>query len=195
MHFDIIENFEEIETKSIKYPNLTFNQDYQIDKLGNVYSPYQGWHLLKHSVSKGSSRGSGGYHRVGLMTSQGRKCIMVHRLVLETFSPKEDSENLQVNHIDGDKNNNSLDNLEWCTQTQNIQHSIKAGLRNNMPKGEKASCVKLTEKEVLEICELLKECKLSLNEIGKIYGVSKHAIFDIKRKRSWYWLTTNYTFY
>ena len=42
MHFDIIENFEEIETKSIKYPNLTFNQDYQIDKLGNVYSPYQG---------------------------------------------------------------------------------------------------------------------------------------------------------
>lgn len=194
MRFQIIQNFEQIETKKIRYPGLIFTQEYRIDQQGNVYSPYLGWHLVVHSILKGSKKGSGGYHRVSLSTTQGRKFLMVHRLVMETFAPSANSETLQVNHIDGNKNNNSLNNLEWCTQTENIQHSIKKGLRNNMPKGEQASCVKLSEKQVLEICELLKQKKLSLQQIGERYHVSKHAIFDIKRKKSWKWLTQEYDF-
>lgn len=47
---------------------------------------------------------------------------------------------------------------------------------------------------MIEICERLKEGKESLSTIGKDYGVTKHCIFDIKRKRSWGWLTENYNF-
>lgn len=53
-----------------------------------------------------------------------KKSIDLHRLIIQTFLPKENSENLVVNHIDGNRYNNRLENLEWCTQKENIQHSI-----------------------------------------------------------------------
>lgn len=76
-----------------------------------------------------------------------------------------------------------------------MAHSIKIGLRNNMPKGEKSSCNTLTEEQVLKICqELLDPNRESYAKIGQRYGVSKYAIHDIKRKRSWSWLTKDYIF-
>jgi len=52
---------------------------------------------------------------------------VVHRFVAQTYIPNPD--NLpQVNHIDGDKTNNNVDNLEWCTQNHNMQHAIRTGL-------------------------------------------------------------------
>ena len=67
------------DTKIINYPNIVFNQEYRIDKNGVVWSPYRGWHQV--SIQKILK----GYLRVGLMTTQGRKFFMVHRLVMETF--------------------------------------------------------------------------------------------------------------
>lgn len=54
----------------------------------------------------------------------------IHRLVLEAFKP-ETNNSLVVNHIDGVKNNNNLDNLEWCTQKENLKHASKMGLLKN----------------------------------------------------------------
>lgn len=51
----------------------------------------------------------------------------IHRLVAETFLPNP-NELLQVNHIDGNKHNNNIDNLEWCTQKYNIQEAWRMGL-------------------------------------------------------------------
>ena len=56
------------------------------------------------------------------------KLFKAHRLTLETFSPSIDTK-LQINHKDGDKHNNLITNLEWCTAQQNIQHSWDLGLR------------------------------------------------------------------
>ena len=60
-----------------------------------------------------------GYLFVNLRREGSRKTYKVHRLVLMTFAPCENMENLQVNHIDEDKSNNRLENLEWCTCSYN----------------------------------------------------------------------------
>ena len=76
-----------------------------------------------------------GYRRVVLRDGKDTKKVFVHRLVMMTFSPVENMESLQVNHIDGDKENNSLENLEWVTQSENEIHAIKMQLKGTW-KGE-----------------------------------------------------------
>lgn len=175
------------DSKIIKKDGITFNQEYRIDKEGNVWTPYRGWSIMSHSIT------DKGYHRVGLMIGKQRKFFQVHRLVLEAFNPKEGSDKLQVNHIDGDKSNNNLNNLEWCNGSHNMQHSYDKQI-HIPPYGEKAGGNILTQQQVLEICELIQSGTDSYAQIGKKYGVSKTAIFDIKRKKSWAWLTKGYNF-
>lgn len=173
--------------KEIKIKSIQFNQKYMINEQGQIWSPYRGGRFLTPSLTEK------GYYRIVLQTSLGRKTFQVHRLVLETFSPIENCENLEVNHIDGDKSNNHLSNLEWCTGSFNVRHSLENNLK--VPaKGTQIASHKLTEDEVLAICDLIQNSNLSLQEIGKQFNVSKHCIFDIKRKKSWAWLTKDYTF-
>ena len=78
--------------------------------------------LLKHNVMKG-------YHCVTLQYDGQVKVYRVHRLVMDAFGGKQPSEEYQVNHIDGDKSNNSIDNLEWVTPKENTDHAFDTGLR------------------------------------------------------------------
>ena len=72
-----------------------------------------------------------GYYRVSFSINRKRKQFYVHRLIAEYFIPNPD--NLpQVNHIDGNKLNNSLDNLEWVTVQDNVIHAYKNGLINHI---------------------------------------------------------------
>ena len=66
-----------------------------------------------------------GYRYVQLFP--GAKFHKVHRLILQTYKPTKDT-TLEVNHKDGNKSNNHLENLEWCTHSQNIKHAYKKGL-------------------------------------------------------------------
>lgn len=68
-----------------------------------------------------------GYPSVDLKDHGRRKYAVVHRLVAETFIPKPDNKP-QVNHKDGDKTNNAVSNLEWCTGLENIRHAVRTGL-------------------------------------------------------------------
>lgn len=69
-----------------------------------------------------------GYNIVRTTENGNTNYYQVHRAVLMTFSPIEGMENLQVNHKDGNKSNNYLDNLEWCTCKENIHHALRTGL-------------------------------------------------------------------
>lgn len=60
---------------------------------------------------------------VGLWKNGHHKQATVHRLVAQAFIPNPDNKP-QVNHIDGDRTNNKVENLEWCTQSENMQHSV-----------------------------------------------------------------------
>lgn len=110
----------------------------------------------------------------------------VHRLVMEAFCPVENMENLDVNHIDGNKENNKLSNLEWCTKNENMSHAREIGLwKPENRKGEKHPMHTLTEKEVKEIKKLLLSKKYKQYEIAEMYNVSGTTISEIKTGRKW----------
>ena len=76
-------------------------------------------------------RNKNGYNTVGLQINKKKKMFFVHRLVAEYFvAPR--SGNLQVNHIDGNKQNNDFRNLEWVTPSQNTKHAYDSGLNKNV---------------------------------------------------------------
>lgn len=74
-----------------------------------------------------------GYLRVTLCKDGGSKIFLVHRLVAEAFIGPPPEIDSQVNHIDGNKENNTPENLEWCTAKENIDHAIETGLREAFP--------------------------------------------------------------
>ena len=94
---------------------------YQVDTDGNVYSK-QG-KIMKPSINHN------GYLIVNFYHNHIRKGFGIHTLVATTFLEHEDYKN-QVNHKDGNKQNNNVDNLEWVTAKENTQHSINT-LGNN----------------------------------------------------------------
>ena len=80
----------------------------------------------------------------------------LHVLVAKHFVPNDDPVNkTQVNHIDGNRHNNTAENLEWATPQQNIKHAYKTGLKTNA--GEKNPISKLTEEIVVDIWKLSKQ--------------------------------------
>lgn len=77
-----------------------------------------------------------GYHRLRITINREKMSFKLHREVAKAFIPNPD--NLpQVNHIDGNKDNNAVSNLEWCTNQQNAHHAIDNGLWDSVFKGAK----------------------------------------------------------
>lgn len=109
----------------------------------------------------------------------------VHRIVLENFKPVENMENLQVNHIDGDKTNNTLSNLEWVTCKENIQHAIDNNLRAKVN-----GSAKLTVEQVQEIY-IRSHNNESNVDLAKEYPVNEDSIGRIKNGISWKEVTSS----
>lgn len=102
----------------LQYRQLKFNEKYFISSRGFVISLTRGFALLRPRYD------NHGYIRYYIRdkNTDKRKDFKAHRLVAEYFIPKEEGK-LLVNHIDGNKTNNKVENLEWCTQHENVQHA------------------------------------------------------------------------
>lgn len=104
----------------------------------------------------------------------------VHRIMAEAFIPNP--LNLPcVNHIDGNRHNNAIINLEWCTHKHNTAHSIITGLQN--PKGETNANAKLTEDQARAI--KYNHPELSHSELARRLGVTPVTIGDIRNGKKW----------
>lgn len=102
---------------------------------------------------------------------QGRICL-VHRIVLSTFCPIEESKD--VNHIDGNKANNKLSNLEWVTKSENTRHAHITGLFNSRNK--------LSLQQVMEIKSRLSTLEYeTYTKMGVEYGVKPSIISKIAK--------------
>ena len=126
-------------------------------------------------------------NRYGYMTSklcfQG-KCrrLTIHRLVAKAFIPNPNNYS-QVNHIDGNKKNNTISNLEWVSAAQNTKHAWDTGLINSdHMKGARHHNAKINEDIVKEIRN---NDELTRKELAQKYSVSISTINDILSKKTW----------
>jgi len=111
------------------------------------------------------------------------KSICIHRIVALTFKPN--LKNLpEVNHIDGDKLNNSVENLEWCTRTENIKHAYKfRDPKTYKGSGNKNS--KLIEKQVINIRNKYKNKQITYKQLAEEYNVGVTLIGYIINNKIW----------
>lgn len=124
------------------------------------------------------------YQIINLSKLDGSKrTFSVHRLVMMAFNPIKDMNELEVNHIDGNKKNNKLENLEWCTTSENQIHAFKIGL-NKSRKGEESNFSKLTKNDIEKVFKLREEGLLQ-REIAEIIGCTRSNISYILGKKSW----------
>lgn len=137
---------------------VDIDDTYTINKKGVVKNKIKNY-VLKHSIT------NSGYVTVSLH----RNSVKLHRLLALHFIPNP-NEYCCINHIDGDKKNNSLINLEWCNHSQNNKHAYKIGL-NKGNEGYKIEGVNhgrsnFSEKDIIDI----RKSNLSQKEIAFQYN-------------------------
>lgn len=120
-----------------------------------------------------------GYSRVSLSRNDKKYAKMVHRLVAIAFIPNPYNKR-EVNHIDGDKNNNHVSNLEWVTPKENTKHAWDTGLCKPSF-GESHGCSKFKNEDIL----LIRSCNYSTPVLANMYKVNKSTINRIKKRVSW----------
>lgn len=123
-----------------------------------------------------------GYYTIKLWTSNKFKQILVHRLVAETFIPNPNCLP-EVNHKDGNKENNCINNLEWVTKSENVQHAVNNNLTKNQKFVVSANNKKLKSKPVIQydIDGNYIATYNSVSEICRLYNYSQGAISNVCR--------------
>lgn len=166
--------------KDINYYKIKENL-YAITEQGQVYSK------TKHCYMK-TRLDKDGYVCLSLKNNNDKySTFYIHRLIMIAYKPIDNMENLQINHIDGNKENNDLSNLEWCTCKENIHHAIKYNLNHN--KGELHPRAILTEQQVKSIINDIKSQKISAKQIMNKYSIKKSCFYGIKHEINWKYLT------
>lgn len=124
-----------------------------------------------------------GYPRISLSKDGKTKKGYLHRLVAEAFLKPTDEKN-EVNHKDGNKANNNVDNLEWCSRRENMLHSFRTGLKT-AKKGQENVTAKLKTTQVSEIKKHAREGTMSQREMAETYKVTIATINYIVNGKTW----------
>lgn len=159
--------------RMIDYSNKRFSKDTQMSIREKILSP----------VKIGSSKEK--YFAVNLRNKSGeRKLRKVHRLVAEAFIPNPGGLP-QIDHKDGNKNNNSVSNLEWVTCEENYRRALNMGLACS--KGSRNGNAKLTDEQVTEIrkTHIRESRSFGAMALSRKYGVHRSTIEKIVNGESW----------
>jgi hypothetical protein len=154
------------------------NKRYKINNHGVVLSCV----YKKHKELK-QQKHRDGYKKVYLTVNGKTKGHFVHRLVAKTFIENPQNKPC-VNHKDGNKTNNFVENLEWCTVSENVKHSYDKGLHENKNNGEKHHSTNLSELSVRSI-RRANNYGVSKTEISKLFKVSLSTIKRICSYKTW----------
>lgn len=162
---------------------------YEISNYGSIRTKdrdgARGYKVKGHVLSKREN--SNGYLRCRMNLTGELKEYLVHRLVAEYFIPNPENK-AYVNHIDGNKHNNHVENLEWVTKSENEKHAHKIGLKHATPlKGEKHGgrifdwkTIRKIRKEYIKGDKNYGQCALA-----RKYGTSQAHIYNIVNNKNW----------
>lgn len=183
--------------KNIVYKGIDYTGYYQVSNKAEIKS------LARTVISKNGRKKfvsekilkatiTCGYYATTLSMNGVIASIKIHKAVALAFIPNPENKKC-VNHIDSNRLNNAIENLEWVTHSENILHAIEHGnwtqmrisTRASMPKGESKHSSKLTEKQVIEIRAIQKQKTISDSKLGRIYGVSNVVIHKIRHRINW----------
>lgn len=158
--------------------------EYAVSNYGFVKS------LRRNRLLKPDTGGTGGYPRVTFSVNNQRARFTIHRLVALAFLTKIVGKEL-INHRDGVKTNNHVDNLEWCDCSENTVHAFDTGLRAT---GENSTNAEITNNVVHQVCRLIQSGWTR----GKVLGLKLHPKLnkskfdDIRRRRCWKRVSSQY---
>lgn len=154
-----------------------FEKQYEVSNIGNVRSidrvvkHYREGFIRKYKgTSKATRLTSDGYLKCNLKNNGERFDFRVHRLVAEAFIPNIDNKPV-INHKNGIKTDNRVENLEWCTVSENVIHATRTRLIKT----------KLTDKEALEIFN----SNLSQRALAEVYNINHTIVWRIKNKKAY----------
>lgn len=160
---------------------------YQASNLGNIrsknhYPKYKDGRvrMIRGKVLKQTSNNVNALY-VTLCNDETQLKQLVHRVVAETFLPNPDNKP-EVNHIDGDRENNKLYNLEWVTGCENVEHAME---NNLIPSKEEHYNAKLTQMDVDFIRKTYARKHYKQKELAEIFDVSTGLISAIIRRKTW----------
>ena len=176
----LIEEWKSIEGFD-NYEVSNFGQVRSLDRQEWLHNRHENPYLRKRKGKILSQHMSNvGYMQVALYINGKMYAPLVHRLVAKAFidNPNNFPE---VNHEDGNKLNNSIENLNWCTRTENSLHSTKVLNKN---KGENSGMSLLTEEQVLNILSQL-DLGVSQTKLGEQFNVTNHTIHKIYKRKNW----------
>ena len=161
-----------------KWQKIKGWEDYSISDHARIYSHRRN-KLLK------IWEGAGKYPRIMLCNNGYDKTLTVHRLVATAFIDNPLNK-LTVNHKDGNKSNNHVSNLEWCTISENMVHAVKNGLAKPpyYGEGEKHQAAKLTNVDI-EMIRVLSKHDFTLDQISKRFNVHAAHISAIILNKTW----------
>lgn len=135
-------------------------------------------HIVKFGVD------GDGYFRTNLAKDGVNKTVKVHRLVAEAFIPNP--LNLpEVNHIDGNKQNNNVKNLEWCTRSENLKHAVKIGLKRLDGEFNPSHKLTIEQAEFIKKSYIPRHPEFGAVALGKRFGVHRKTISRITCSQSW----------
>lgn len=149
------------------------------------WQPVIGWEYFYEVNREGLIRKAGDKHVIGqwendngyflVRLSNPRKMARVHRLVAEAFVENPNSKPF-VNHVDNNRSNNNADNLEWCTQLENIRHADKQGrIKKDYWIGKRSPNASLSDEQVHKVKELRK-LGYPQQKIASQIGTSKRTV-------------------
>lgn len=127
------------------------------------------------------------YWRVGIQINNKQRLFAVHKLVASAFIPNPNNYP-QVNHKDGDKNNNKVSNLEWCTNSYNQRHAWENNLKSHEKMSEHCSFRKLSIEQVRYIKKEYSKIDLSKRGNKTRFAREMQKCFNLKSVSTIFWI-------
>ena len=154
---------------------------YIISNYGRIYN-IRDKRFIKGSITRK------GYLRVNLASpKRGEGRLLVHRLVCDAFKLYKHNDKDTVNHIDGNKLNNRLDNLEWADYREQVNHAFSIGLNKT----------KYNEDFIRDICKAIRDGYTTPKKVCKYLNIEydnglRGLIYDIRERRTWINISKDY---